>query len=609
MKKKHYIYTLLVMALSWFCTTAKADYYQLVTIDDEPTDWSGTYLLGSTRDGGDYVFGHEISGGNSYGIGVPVTVTNGRIESTSETDAYTVTITKVSGGYTISYDGNYLCTPTHNKFCVTTDASAATAFNIAFNATTKDLLITYNDGSTTFYLRFWITGEKYVFRIYNSDLYSPVKLYKYVTDTTQHEQYTVTTYVNGETTDYTIADDQPLKTFISNPTYDSAIFMKWVSVKDIDADPVDMNAPPMGDMTIYAVFSRGGSKCELVTDASTLAENDQIIVASKNYDIALGPQDGDYRKGVNIIRSGSTITDIGEATVITLVPGVEGKWALSVADNKYLRAYSGNNGRFKEMAMSADQEPYMTSYYFSIDDGEASILFDWITVKPGTTKNNRIQYVLNSNRFNLFETDDPKEPVQIYRIGESEDKMVFIDDVVTINIGEAGYATFSNQMPVTFEGSGLTAYAVTQINEGSSMWLTLEEVEEIPANTGVILNGAAGSYELKVVKEAEIGVTNLLQATSTGSVVANGSQFALGNKDQGVAFYRVKSGETIPTNKAYITMDSSAKDFISINETTGISDTIYSNEKDLKYYSIDGKLIGKPRKGIYIVNGKKTLSH
>lgn len=607
MKRKHFIYIFLVMALSCFCNIAKANYYQLVTVNDEPSDWSGTYLLGSTRDGGDYVFGHQISGTNSFGIGIPVTVTDGRIVSTPETDGYAVTLTKVGSGYTISYDDKYLCTPTHNQFNVTTDASIATVFNIAFHPTAKDLLITYNNGSTTFYLRFWITGEKYVFRIYNSDMYSPVKLYRYVEDSTVHEEYTVTTYVNGETTDYIIADDQPLKTFINNPTYSNGVFVKWVSTKDIDSEAVDVNIAPTGDMMLYAVFSRGGSSCELVNDASTMAENDQIIVVAKNYDIALGPQDGDYRKGVDIIRSGSTITDIGEATIITLIPGVDGKWALCVNGSKYLRAYSGDNARYKEMDMSSDQEPYMTSYYFEIVDGEASVLFDWITVKPGTTKNNRIQYVQKSNRFNLFETDDPKEPVQIYRISELSEATMFIDDVVSVSIGDSGYASFSSQVPVSFAGSGITAYVATRLNDGETSWLTLEEVESIPGNTGVVLHGATGDHELKVVSEAGDPAANLFQSTAAGSVISDGSQYALGNKEQGVAFYRVKVGETIPAYKAYLTIDANAKEYIPLDDVTGIKDNLFIKQNNGEFYTIDGIIVDKPRKGIFINNGKKVI--
>ena len=48
--------------------------------------------------------------------------------------------------------------------------------------------------------------------------------------------------------------------------------------------------------------------------------------------------------------------------------------------------------------------------------------------------------------------------------------------------------------------------------------------------------------------------------------------------------------------------------FISIgDETTRIDTPLYGNEGDDNYYSLDGRLVKTPGKGVYIKNGKKVI--
>ena len=51
------------------------------------------------------------------------------------------------------------------------------------------------------------------------------------------------------------------------------------------------------------------------------------------------------------------------------------------------------------------------------------------------------------------------------------------------------------------------------------------------------------------------------------------------------------------------------KEFLNIKEgsPTGISPVKMEKDADIMYYTIDGRRISKPQKGLYIINGKKVI--
>jgi hypothetical protein len=106
---------------------------------------------------------------------------------------------------------------------------------------------------------------------------------------------------------------------------------------------------------------------------------------------------------------------------------------------------------------------------------------------------------------------------------------------------------------------------------------------------------------------------NSLQG-SDGSVVSDGSAYALGYKNSIFAFFKVKSGSTIPAGKAYVIKSGSAPSYLEIvinddSGVTGISSTLNNKEeiKDNAVYNLAGQRVENPTKGLYIVNGKKVI--
>lgn len=221
---------------------------------------------------------------------------------------------------------------------------------------------------------------------------------------------------------------------------------------------------------------------------------------------------------------------------------------------------------------------------------------DWQTVDVLMTN----RYVNDQNKvFILFQSGK--------FVGTYEIKDVKVYEAVParyINVGGDGFATFSSEK--TLNMRGVTAYGAKY--EGSSIILT--PVTEVPANTGVIIEAAEGSYKVPVIVSASaLGSINEL-LVSDGSITGNSSTiYALGKKGGVVGFVKVKSGVVIPKGKAYLTLPASARDFIGFGEDdiTGIDAVKQEAKADNQYFNLAGQRVAQPTKGLYIVNGKKVI--
>ena len=176
-----------------------------------------------------------------------------------------------------------------------------------------------------------------------------------------------------------------------------------------------------------------------------------------------------------------------------------------------------------------------------------------------------------------------------------------------VEIGTCGYATFSNTNAVDFSRTtNLTAYIAT-VN-GNKVDLT--PVTKVPANTGVVLNAEADSYPFAVAHGATDDVSGNDLQVSDGSITGDGSIYVLANGNSVVGFYRLKSGETLPAGKAYLTISqpsSNARDFFGFdNMTTGIIER-ESLPIATSYYNLAGQRVSQSARGLLIANGKKII--
>lgn len=185
--------------------------------------------------------------------------------------------------------------------------------------------------------------------------------------------------------------------------------------------------------------------------------------------------------------------------------------------------------------------------------------------------------------------------------------IIKVTSTESVTVTSAGYAAIVTKNNVSFYNSEVTAYIVTATATDQA---TLTEVEEAPAGTPLIVKAAAGTYNLTVINDATNVSGNLLQA-SNGTVKGDGSTiFALGNKD-GVGFYVVANGVTVPAGKPYLVIGSGngVKGFLAFNfgTPTAISNLEAQKAERGTLYNLAGQRVNKAVKGIFIQNGKKIV--
>lgn len=130
---------------------------------------------------------------------------------------------------------------------------------------------------------------------------------------------------------------------------------------------------------------------------------------------------------------------------------------------------------------------------------------------------------------------------------------------------------------------------------------------EVPAGEGVIIMAAAGSYKISTIETATALTGNQLKV-SDGKVKGGETVYVLANGKNGLGFYQLAKGETLSAGKVYLEItDGGSREFIAIsNEATGIA-AAKSVKTDNAIYNLNGQRVGKTRKGLYIVNGKKVM--
>ena len=195
------------------------------------------------------------------------------------------------------------------------------------------------------------------------------------------------------------------------------------------------------------------------------------------------------------------------------------------------------------------------------------------------------------------------------------------DAVMTFAISAAGYATYSNTGAYKVSGDDVKAYVITETTTKLKMELLAADFV-IPGGTGIVLEGTGNVTITPRALTEEIGTiaTNYLIGSGnytyeiTGTYSGGGSYTAyiLANKTNGVGFYPFddSAGKDIPAHKAFLAVpgESQAPFFgFDGNGTTGINSVERGALSVEGCYTLDGRRVEQPTKGLYIMNGKKVL--
>ena len=173
------------------------------------------------------------------------------------------------------------------------------------------------------------------------------------------------------------------------------------------------------------------------------------------------------------------------------------------------------------------------------------------------------------------------------------------------------YTTLTSKYALNFTSvsSDLKAFIVLD-DDASDGYITMTEVEKVPANTGLVLKATKTNttVNVPVLSSAADDVTgNLMKgsATETTAIAANAGYIL---KD-GV-FQPALEG-TLPAGKAYLNIAVSAGAptlTLDFGGTTGINEVRGQKEEvSGEFYNLAGQRVANPTKGLYIVNGRKVI--
>lgn len=183
----------------------------------------------------------------------------------------------------------------------------------------------------------------------------------------------------------------------------------------------------------------------------------------------------------------------------------------------------------------------------------------------------------------------------------------FISTYATVEL-QKEMVTYASSYALDFTEpiEGLSAYVVTEVNSQSKAVLK-EVTTAVPAGTGLILKGTAGqSYDIPYSWEMPEAVQNMLVGVIADTTIGgNDLDYIL--KDG--KFVKANVG-TLKAGKAYLRLNAAlGRETITLSDdATGIAevDNAVDGNSD-RFYNLKGLQVDKPRKGLYIVNGKKVI--
>ena len=188
-----------------------------------------------------------------------------------------------------------------------------------------------------------------------------------------------------------------------------------------------------------------------------------------------------------------------------------------------------------------------------------------------------------------------------------------------VTISDAGVATFCSNFDLDFTSSEVKAYIVSTFTPSTGS-VTLTRVMDVPAGEGLILKGAAGTYDIPVCT-GETVMANMLvgvtTATQLNKVDGDYTNYILARNGASWGFFAVADGSTLAAGKAYLPLPTAklpSSNVKSLNivfddePVTAVEDIEGVSKEDAQiYYNLNGQRVEKPTRGLYIVGGKKVF--
>ena len=165
---------------------------------------------------------------------------------------------------------------------------------------------------------------------------------------------------------------------------------------------------------VQAADTSKGNTWELVTDASTLAAGDKVIIAAKDYDVAMSTSiTSSKRSAVAVTKLGNKFITpvVGTQTFVLGAGSVDGTFVFYDDTNKGFLVSSNTSAELINQAYTDEN----TSFAISIEDGVATI-----ANTAGDFSSNKLSYYYSSATSNYFcssnSTSTTYKPLCLYRL-------------------------------------------------------------------------------------------------------------------------------------------------------------------------------------------------
>ena len=184
-----------------------------------------------------------------------------------------------------------------------------------------------------------------------------------------------------------------------------------------------------------------------------------------------------------------------------------------------------------------------------------------------------------------------------------------------VNVGSTGYATFCSPFALDFSGiTDIKAYIASGFNPSTGT-LVLTRVTEVPAGEGLYIVGDEGSYNVPATT-TDMVYSNLLKGVTTATTISptdgDNTNFILANGSHGIGFYTLSAAGELAGGKAYLQLPTAsvasvkAINVVFNDEETAIKD-VEQHPNVQGIYNLQGQQVNAPRRGLYIINGKKVI--
>lgn len=368
------------------------------------------------------------------------------------------------------------------------------------------------------------------------------------------------------------------------------------TVKSGDADALATALQAATDQ-LAVVTGEGGSitAFESVTQATVTSLIDALEAAKADLEINK-PVAGFYRmRGAND----------GYSRYITCNTNSDGgRIALKdAADVETIYYYDGatlvayNTGRYIGVSSS-----HWVFEAVSVPDADISqVAFSESSLHPGCFNVKSADVYL---RYKQWYSDAEIDRTSTVGNNRMDDWRVESVAAVPVSISEVGWASLYTPMPLAIP-AGVKAY--TGVHSGSDVVLT-EVAATIPANTAVLLEGAAGTYDFAVTADAAAVATNDI----TGSVKTMYTTdvtlpYTLQIHNNLLGMYSYIGGQ-LQGFKAWMSLpDASSSEGLRLLMGTTAIDAVDADVSEIVIYDLQGRRVKNPSRGIYVVNGKKMF--